>query len=512
MPARTGRCTNFGNCATADGKKVVEIATGNELICPECGHQLSEIPRESAPSSAVPILVVLLLLLIGGGSWFLLRKKGPDKGSSVVPMTSSSAPSGGNVVLRLHGSNTIGAKLAPDLAAAFLKQQGASDVKIVPGAADEVTVQGVLPGESAPQAIEIEAHGSATAFSDLAAVKCDIGMASRPIKRDEVTSLASLGDMTSPAAEHVLGLDGVAVIVNRANSIQSLTKDQLAQIFSGDVTSWKQVLSSSGGIRLYRRDDKSGTADTFKTLVLGGRSFAASAVTFEDSRILADKVANDPDGIGFVSLSSVGGAKPIAVSETGATPLLPTRLTVATEDYPLSRRLFLYTPANPRNPLVRKFVDFALGKAGQDVVADDGFVSQNVTAINTKAAVGGSSEYQKLTAGAERLSLNFRFRIGSSELDNKAIVDLDRVVTFIGDLRYTGDDVFLFGFADSTGGRDLNVRLSKDRAKTVSDQFGQRGLKPAVVTGFGSDLPVASNTTEDGREKNRRVEIWIRKK
>jgi phosphate transport system substrate-binding protein len=91
-------------------------------------------------------------------------------------------------------------------------------------------------------------------------------------------------------------------------------------------------------------------------------------------------------------------------------------------------------------------------------------------------------------------------------------VDIDRVVSFIGDLRYTGDSVMLFGFADARGGRDLNVRLSKDRANAVATEFAQRGLKPSIVTGFGSDLPVASNDTEDGRERNRRVEIWVKKK
>jgi phosphate transport system substrate-binding protein len=50
-----------------------------------------------------------------------------------------------------------------------------------------------------------------------------------------------------------------------------------------------------------------------------------------------------------------------------------------------------------------------------------------------------------------------------------------------------------------------------NRAKIVEDQFAQRGLRPAVVRGFGSDLPVASNDNDEGREKNRRVEIWLKK-
>jgi phosphate transport system substrate-binding protein len=71
--------------------------------------------------------------------------------------------------------------------------------------------------------------------------------------------------------------------------------------------------------------------------------------------------------------------------------------------------------------------------------------------------------------------------------------------------------VMLLGFADSTGSAGANEALSRNRSTVVAEQFATRGLKPATVTGFGSALPVASNDTEDGRQKNRRVEIWLRR-
>ena len=67
------------------------------------------------------------------------------------------------------------------------------------------------------------------------------------------------------------------------------------------------------------------------------------------------------------------------------------------------------------------------------------------------------------------------------------------------------------GFADSTGNLAKNVGLSKDRAKELADNFGQGGITPGLVTGFGAGMPVVSNDTEEGRQKNRRVEIWIKK-
>ena len=465
-------------------------------------------PRSSgAPVGALIGILLVLLIAIGYGVVRLVTH-GPRRGGGAITSSHSSS----SVILSLGGSNTIGSELAPALAQAFLREQGATDARIIPGAnEEEKTVEGTLPGNSDPSVIEIKAHGSATAFACLADGTCDIGMASRKIKSDEIARLSGLGDMTSPANEFVLGLDGIAVVVNQANPLTSLTKDQLARIFSGEVTDWSAVGGHGGSIQLYARDDKSGTYDTFKNLVLSGGNVASSAKRFEDSSALSDAVSNDPNGIGFIGLPYVRSAKALAVSERGAMAMLPNRFTVATEDYPLSRRLFLYTPGSPQNKYTRKFVQFAISRAGQDIVAANSFVAQTVASQRQTVASDAPADYRRLTAGAERLSLDFRFRTGSAALDNKALVDLDRVIGFVSDLHYSGDSVLLFGFADSTGGQQLNQRLSEDRAKTVQQQFEQRGLHPGTVRGFGSSLPVASNDTDEGREKNRRVEIWVRR-
>jgi len=414
-------------------------------------------------------------------------------------------------ILRLAGSNTIGESLAPALAEAFLKAQGAANVQILPGAKpEEKIVQGVLPGDNVASAIKIAAHGSATAFTSLADSSCDIGMASRRIKPDEVAKLVQMGDMTSAGDEHVLGLDGIAVVVNASNPLSELRKDQIKRIFTGEVTDWSQIGNAHGQIDIYARDDKSGTYDTFKNLVLAGAPLASSAHRFEDSNALSEAVSSDPNSIGFIGLPFVHTAKAIAVSEKGTSALRPTRLTVATEDYSLSRRLYLYTPAIAPTKFTQKFVEFALSKQGQDVVAANGFVAQNVEREKQAVSATAPEDYKTLTRNADRLSLDFRFQAGESEQDNKAQADLDRIVALIAD-RGASDTIMLFGFADSTGAPDVNQALSLDRAKVIENQLIQRGIKPAVVKGFGSALPVASNDTDEGREKNRRVEIWIKK-
>jgi phosphate transport system substrate-binding protein len=68
----------------------------------------------------------------------------------------------------------------------------------------------------------------------------------------------------------------------------------------------------------------------------------------------------------------------------------------------------------------------------------------------------------------------------------------------------------LCGFADSVGTSDTNRALSLNRANVVADEFRRRGIVPVNVSGFGAANPVASNGTEEGRQKNRRVEVWLR--
>lgn len=497
---RQGKCNNFATCATAASRTVVRVADNADFLCPECRGELKKLRlTDRFPAVFVGFLIVQLLFF-GFVAW-----------KWAAGGTRASAKTNGNVVLRLAGSNTIGASLGPALAQEFLKSLGATNIQMRPGeTAEEKNVRGTLPGASSPSVITIAAHGSATAFSGLAEGKCDVGMSSRKIKPDEVRVLASLGDMTAIGSEHVLGLDGIAVIVNTGNPTQSLRVDQIAQIFSGAVTNWSQVGGNPGSITVYARDDKSGTYDTFKALVLGSNALVNTAKRFEDSNQLSDSVAADPNAIGFIGLPYIHSAKAISIAAPGAKGLLPNLLTVATEDYPLSRRLYLYTPGNSQNKLARPFVEFALSKQGQDVVGNIGFVSQNIKLEPATVAEDAPRGYRALTQGALRASLDFRFRTGKSDLDNKALVDLDRMAVFFSDFRYRGSDVLLLGFADNTGVRVANMQLSRDRAKTVKDEFERRGLQPSIVEGFGPELPVASNESEEGREKNRRVEVWLK--
>ena len=451
------------------------------------------VQRRRSPAGAWGMAAVAVAVVIAG----IL---GITRGLPALAKNQASANGtpAATTVLRLHGSNTIGAELTPALVESFLKRKGATRVVRIPGGPDEMVIWCSLPGKSQPSAVEIFAHGSSTAFEDLGSSQADIGLSSRRIKDEECATLKPLGEMTSPACEHVLALDGISIIVNQQNPVAHLTKAQVAKIFAGTITNWHDVGGRDSAIAIYARDDKSGTFDTFKNLVLGKETaLAKTAERFENSEQLRQIVANDADGIGFVGMAYTKGVKSLAIAD-GSRPIAPSTFAVAAEDYPLSRRLFLYTPAQPTNALTSEFVEFALSDAGQNIATDIGFVGQNL-----QIAAHPSQT-------AQRLNFNFRFYSGSADLDTKGLRDQDRLATLLQDRQYRTRQILLYGYSDNRGDETANRVLSLERAQAVARLLKKRQLTPALVEGNGAANPVASNDTPEGRDRNRRVEVWIK--
>lgn len=467
---------------------------------------------QQQPRRQVPMAFLVIGLLVGVVGLILVLTLGRRPGSAPA---AAAAPAQAPLALlfRMHGSNTIGEKLGPALADAYLRQHGAGATETRDLAPDERQVVAQSSTGATRPAIEVFAHGSATAFKDLAAQAADLGMASRRIKPEEVTQLLPLdGDLSSPSSENVLGLDGVAVVVNPANPLQSLSIEQVGRIFSGEITDWSALGGNSGAISIHARDDKSGTYDTFKSLVLDplNLKLLAAAHRYESSTELSDAVAADPGAIGFIGLPYVRRSKVLGISAgAGNPPIVPTQFTVGTEDYPLSRRLYLYLPGKAPSKDAADFVEYALSDAGQEVVKQIGFISQNPYTEKVADDANWPADYRQMMSGAERLSFDFRFESGTGNPDTKAQRDLGRLVNYLGKAG-RGRALLLAGFADSVGGADANRQLSLERAKVIAAALQARGIDVLDVRGFGSAIPVASNDTPAGRDRNRRVEVWLR--
>jgi phosphate transport system substrate-binding protein len=450
-----------------------------------------------------------------------------------------------NIILRIHGSNTIGAKLAPALVEAFLKEKGYTQIEKVPLRELEVLVRGKKEGSRTFDAVEIKAHGSSTAFDETDENKkvgliggyADVGMSSSPIKEEVIQKFEAqrLGNPTSRTQEHVIALDGLAIIVNPNNPIEKLSVEDAKKIFLGEITDWSQIGGKAGQIELYSRDKQSGTYDTFKHLVLCGTKLECDANNpnlkcFEDSKELSSNVASDLNGIGFIGLNYIGTTKALKISMgSGVNAIPPTKFSIKTEDYPLGRRLFLYQTNQP-SPLGAEFIQFALGDDGQKVVNDSGLVEVSAMIEATVEAIYGietdkkrilsdlaiPNAYKDLVRDADRkdTQLNFRFTSGTSDLDNRAFRDIGRLAEKLSKSEFKGSKLILIGFADAKGDDAQNLQLSIQRANKVKEELMAEGIEVDTVTGFGEERSLLLDPREDNNDslgKNRRVEVWLKR-
>ena len=427
-------------------------------------------------------------------------------------LLSSSIAWAAEAPLRLAGSNTLGAAVLPTLVRGWLAGQGASDIRTqVSPVLNEVAIT-ARGADGQPLRVEIAAHGTQTGFEALASARADLAAASRPLDAATAERLQALGDLRSAEAEHVIGLDAVAVVVHPANPLKALSLDQLTAVFAGRLTHWAQLGLPGGEIHVLARDARSGTFETFRTVVLDDSSAALTthAKRFESNEALVAQVANDRQAIGFSSLAVVRHAKVLAIADGSAAALLPSPTSVANEDYPLTRRLYVYQPTSVQRPMARALVAFMQSPAGQAIVARQGFVSQQVLALPTRRAGKVPPRYQALQDNALRLNVSLRFQPSSATLDNKALRDVQRIAAYVRGRGAGTTPVTLVGFGDPKQAPGRAALLSRLRAMAVRRALARTGVEVRDVLGLGDQLPVADNARANGRQRNRRVEVWVR--
>ncbi len=337
--------------------------------------------------------------------------------------------------------------------------------------------------------------------------------------------------MTAPEAEQIIALDGVAVIVHPSNPIDALTMDQVAQIFACEIKDWSEVGGTPGPITMHARDVNSGTWDTFNSVILKARDkkICPDAYRYYNSQELSEEVQRDAGAIGAMGLAYIGGAKALNLTDCGLAYYGPSSFAVKTEEYPIARRLFMYTPEKLQTPFSRAFIDFVQSEDGQAAalsadsvdlsIEDSGSCSgKDLLLSQTRAAVIQAQDTRNVkdfvdaTAGAERLSVTFRYRTGAGGqvVDNRAVNDVKRLARFLALPENQGRELMLFGFADSVGAYSANCRLAQARADGIATLLQDNGVQVALAKGVCEEAPVACDDAKEGNAKNRRVEAWLR--
>jgi phosphate transport system substrate-binding protein len=244
--------------------------------------------------------------------------------------------------LVIKGSDTLGAKLVPQLAEQFKSQH---------------------PGTT----FDIAAEGSTTGIAAIIDGTAEIGMSSRRAKSSEVGAATAKGRNMKPT---IVAYDGIAVIVNAKNPIKSLTKKQVEQIFTGDVTDWSAVGGAGGKISIYTRNTSSGTYSDFKELAMKKRDYAGSSQKMAGNEQIAAEVGRNPNGAGYVGMAYTKASGVKVVPIDGVAPSVKA---VQDHSYSYWRPTFYYTNGEPGG-LAKQFLDFTVSSAGQKIVAQVGFV------------------------------------------------------------------------------------------------------------------------------------------
>lgn len=226
--------------------------------------------------------------------------------------------------------------------------------------------------------VSVTGGGSGTGFASLINKTCDIAMSSREIEDKE--ELLAKKNNVNPV-EFKVGLDGLAVLVNKNNPVDKLTIEQLRDIFMAKITNWKEVGGKDLKIVILSRESNSGTHMFFKERVLRNNDknakdeFSVHSLMMSSSQTIYDEIMQNPNALGYVGMGFVNDdVKALSVAVDGKSSYIyPNTENVLKGLYPISRPLYLYTNAEPSG-VIKMFIDYALSAEGQKVVLETDFV------------------------------------------------------------------------------------------------------------------------------------------
>jgi phosphate transport system substrate-binding protein len=194
-----------------------------------------------------------------------------------------------------------------------------------------------------------------------------IGMSSRDVKAAEK-------EMFPDLVEYAIAMDGIAIITHPSNPIESLTLDQIKEIYEGKITNWSEVGGESGEIVLVGRDSASGTREFFYTDVMKSEDFAPSQLEKGSNGALKQTIEQTPTAIGYVSIGYLDDTIHTVALDIDGEIVLPTVETIKAGEYPISRPLYLLTSGEPTGPTA-DFISFLIDTPdGKEIISEEGFL------------------------------------------------------------------------------------------------------------------------------------------
>ena len=440
----------------------------------------------------------------------------------------------------VRGSDTVAEDLMPALVEGYADTLGASLEREVGTSPGQQTFRVIHPDGQEMAAIDLASTATDATFAALASGDAAIAMSSERITEDNAQQLISVGlpDPRTSGSEVIAALDGLLVVVHPDNPVRSISLDELARVFAGEITNWSELGGPNVAITVFAREDGSGPMTAFDELVMApyGLTMAGAVDRLGSNADLSDTVASDPSAIGVTPFAYRRASKALAIRQDCGIVSEPSEFSIKTEEYPLSRRLYLYGGGDDVPAHARRLLAFAQSDEASPFVRDAGFVSLSPSAeglgqqgLRLSYALTSQQEFSlplmqemlRDLEGAQRLSTTFRFTPGSSQLTAKSQAEAEALAEQIANGEFDGQNILLVGFTDSIGQFELNRALAQRRAQgvlfTMAESVNARAGESASlggalieVRGYGEMTPVGCNTSFQGRVANRRVEVWVR--
>lgn len=218
--------------------------------------------------------------------------------------------------------------------------------------------------------IQVTGGGSGVGITALINGTTDICNASRPMKQAEIEKLKSR--YNTLGIEIPCAKDGVTIFLNESNTVHEVTIKQLSDIYTGKIRNWKELGGKDAEIRLYGRENSSGTYTYFHDEVVKA-DYTASVQSLPGTAAVVNAVKKDVNGIGYGGAAYAVGVKYAKVKkDDGSKGYDPTAENIANGQYPITRYLYMYLRNRPSGE-IKKYVDWILGQEGQKIVTEVGY-------------------------------------------------------------------------------------------------------------------------------------------
>ncbi len=349
-----------------------------------------------------------------------------------------------------------------------------------------------------------------------------------------VTNMA-VSDVSSLLDSQTIALDALTANINPANRVRSVSIRQMGDILSGRVRNWAEVGGDDAAISVHVLAPESNLSRVTIRDILAPRGLSLSANVVEHKTLdeLNAAVAGDPLAFSVSYRSQSDGTSIPTTRNTCNIFSSANAFSLQTEEYPLTMRWHLYTLKGHKIPdLAASLSEYLSSDEGQKAAQKAGLVglaidkqpmseqgerllSAMLADTINNAGIAAYRNYLSEVSTADRLSTTLRFVTGSTQLDQRALRDIRRISDLVSKGLVDGNDILLIGFSDSVGSFGGNMNLSKRRAEEakaviLKNNIGVLDATNIKTFGFGPVAPVGCNETFEGRQLNRRVEVWIR--